>query len=105
MTRPVNTTTLGELLAAGERVLVYASDYAELTGRSPRAADGCSIDNVRWPPFHWSASVQSPSPSHCDECCDRSTWKFHALYTAGLYPIPYESQRVIRQIHCYRIDV
>ena len=43
--RPYNTTSLNTLLAKGERLAVYASDYAELTSHSRYAMDGCLVDN------------------------------------------------------------
>lgn len=41
----VNTTTVGTLIARGQRVLLYTSDHASFTGGSPLAVDACFIDN------------------------------------------------------------
>jgi hypothetical protein len=43
---PVNSTSIGTLLANGQRVLIIASDWAEFTGGSPLALDAASsLDN------------------------------------------------------------
>jgi len=33
------------MIALNSRVVIYASDYAEFTGSSPFALDGCDVDN------------------------------------------------------------
>lgn len=42
----LNGTTINELVAANQRVVVYASDYVELTNSSVYAVDGSLIDNM-----------------------------------------------------------
>ncbi len=40
----MNTTTVNQLLAMGQRVVIYTSP-GNFSGGSPHALDGCTIDN------------------------------------------------------------
>ena len=42
---PLHKTSLSTLQARNQRVVIYASDYAELTANSPWALDACQIDH------------------------------------------------------------
>ena len=46
---PLNETSLTTLIQRNQRVIVYASDYEQLTGKSQYAMDACKIDD-RDPP-------------------------------------------------------
>eukprot|EP00049_Salpingoeca_infusionum_P017911 m.354925 g.354925 ORF g.354925 m.354925 type:complete len:471 (+) comp17136_c0_seq1:67-1479(+) len=41
----LNGTTYSELISSGQRVVIFASDYAEFTANSTLSLDGCKIDN------------------------------------------------------------
>lgn len=43
---PINSTSIGTLLDRGQRLYIYASDYAEMTSNSVYALDACLIENI-----------------------------------------------------------
>jgi len=88
---PYSSTPLNTLLANGQRLAVYASDWVELTSSSKYAVDGCLVDNQlggdiegEEAAYSWEASTFQGAKAHRDK--DKAEGKFYLVSLASGTP-------------------
>lgn len=89
-TMPINSTSLRDMVTANKRVVIYASDYVELTGSSNLALDGCSIDNRLSPgvgegvsAMDWQKDAYANAQSIIDENSKKQGFYLVSLASVG----------------------